>query len=128
MSSLPTFAVTAEPDRDLVRWRIAGLLTPEAAAGLVAARNAAHRTLRCGPNQQVTIADLRGMAIQTQDVVGRFGLALADPAYRSRRLAVLTSSALARMQIGRILADSPIGFFDDLAEAEAWALAPEPEA
>lgn len=121
-----TFCVTAEPARDLIRIKLDGFLTPELTADFFRARNEAHRKLRCAPNQHVTIADVRGMAIQAHDIVQRFQSMLADPAYRSRRLAIVTPSTLARMQVHRASGNPHARFFADPGEAEAWALEPGP--
>lgn len=121
-----TFFVTAEPERDLIRIHLAGFLTQDGVTAFFKARNAAHRELRCGPNQHITIADVRGMAVQAQELVHRFQSMLADPAYRSRRLAIVTPSSLARMQVQRAAGNPHARFFTDPDEAEAWALEPEP--
>lgn len=121
-----SYSVEADPARDLVRIRLAGFLTPEATADFLRARDAAHLRLRCGPNEHATVADIRDMAIQSRDVVERFQGLLADPRLRSRRLAVVTPSSLARMQAYRAAGNRGARFFADLAEAEAWALRPGP--
>ena len=59
MPTPPAFIVTAEPERDVVRIRLTGFFTADAATGLIQARNAAHDRLRCGPNRHVTVVDLR---------------------------------------------------------------------
>ena len=121
-----TFSVTVDPARDLVRIRLAGFLTAEMTADFIRARNEAHRQLRCGPNQHATVADIRDLAIQAQDLVTRFQTLLANPAYRSRRLAIITPSTLARMQALRAAGNRDARFFADTEEAEAWATEPDP--
>ncbi|PAX07565.1 STAS/SEC14 domain-containing protein [Sphingomonas lenta] len=121
-----SFSVTADPARDLVRITLSGFLTTELTADFLRARNEAHRQLRCGPNEHATVADIRGLAIQAQDLVTRFQSVLADPAYRSRRLAIVTPSSLARLQAQRAAGNRDARFFGSLEEAEAWALEPGP--
>lgn len=121
-----TFSVSADPSRNLIRIALSGFLTPEVTRRFLEARAEAHRRLRCAPNQHATVADLRGMAIQSQQIVERFGGVLGDPVYRSRRLALVTPSTLARMQVYRAAGNRDARFFTDPGEAEAWALEPGP--
>jgi hypothetical protein len=118
-----TFSVVADPSRDLIRITLTGMFDESSIAGFIAARRVAHAQLRCGPNQHLTIADTRRIAIQTQGMVQRWGGILADPAYRSRRLAFVTASSLARMQLQRAIGSRTAQVFTDVAEAEAWLLA-----
>lgn len=117
-----TYSITADPARDLIRIKLTGMFNDDSIAGFLAARRIAHAQLRCGPNQHVTIADTREIAIQTQDMVTRWGAILADPSYRSRRLAFVTASTLARMQLQRAIGSRTAQVFTDMAEAEAWIL------
>lgn len=114
------FSFAVEPERDLVRIAMGGLFTPEDIAAFYAARYEAHEQLRCGPNQHLTITDLRGMKIQPQESVGEFHRLLADPAYRSRRLAFVIGTTLARSQLLRALSGRGAECFDSVAQAEAW--------
>lgn len=123
-----TYSVVADPERDLIRISLTGLFDEESIAGFLQARRAAHARLRCGPNQHLTLTDTRAIAIQTQDMVGRWGGILADPAYRSRRLGFVVASTLARMQLQRAIGGRDVRLFTDLAEAEAWVLAAGPAA
>lgn len=126
-----TFAFTVDPDRDLVRTRLAGFFDDAVIAGYLEARAAAFRQLRCGPNRHLSLTDVREMKIQSQDMVAAFARILADPAYRSRRLAFVVANSLARMQLRRALgerAGNGVELFVDMAEAERWLLAGEERA
>ena len=121
-----TFSITAEADRDLVRISMGGFFTPEDIGRFVEARRRAHAQLRCGPNRHLTLNDVRGMKIQPRESVEAFQAMLADPAYRSRKLAFVVGATLARMQLERALSGRrDTAFFEDPAEAEAWLLQPE---
>ena len=85
-------------------------------------RQEAHAQLGCAPNQHLTINDLRGMKIQLQDVVAAFRSLLAEPEYRSRRLAFVAGPTLARSQLMRALSGRDARCFEDMAHAEAWLL------
>lgn len=89
------------------------------------ARRQAHAQLCCGPNQHVTLNDVRELKIQPQETVLAFQQMLADPEYRSRRLAFVTASTLATGQLMRALDGRPGRRFDDPQAAEAWLLEAE---
>ena len=122
-----SFSIDLDPPRDLVRIRLAGFFGVDDIARFQAELLLAHRRLGCrrkgGP---LTINDISGMAIQSQDVVARWGEFLADPAHRSRRLAFVVASTLARMQLQRVIGSRDAQVFTDPAEAEAWVLEPCP--
>ncbi len=117
------FRIDVEPERDLVRIWMSGFFTHEDIAAFLAARAQAHGELRCAPNQHVTLTDLRGMKIQSREMVDAFQQMLADPAYRSRRLAFVAESTLARSQLGRALGSRVARVFETMAEAESWLAA-----
>lgn len=119
----PEFEFHVDPARDLVRTRLAGFFDDDAIRAYLAARKLAFGQLRCGPNRHLSLTDVRGMAIQTQDVVMRWATVLADPAYRSRRLGFVVASTLARTQLQRAIGSRDARAFTDLAEAEHWVLA-----
>ncbi len=101
---------------------MAGMFTPADIKAFLKARERAHAQFRCGPNQHLTINDVRGMKIQSQESVAGFRELLADPAYRSRRLAFAAAPTLARSQLMRALNGRDARCFDDADEAEAWLL------
>lgn len=117
------YTITVEPERDLVRIRMGGFFTREDIAEFIEARRVAHAGLRCGRNQHVTLNDLRGMKIQSQDIVEAFRDMLAQPGFRSRKLAFVVSPTLARTQLLRAVAGRDVRFFEDSLQAEAWLLA-----
>ena len=118
----PEFKIDIDVPRSFVRIRLAGFFDDASLRRFTAARKLAFGQLRCSPNQHLSLTDIRGMAIQTQEVVSRWGTVLADPAYRSRRLAFVVASTLARMQLQRAIGSRDARCFTDPAEAEAWLL------
>ena len=118
----PEFTFDVEPERHLMRVRLAGFFDDAAITRYVHARNMAFLKLRSGPNQHLSLIDVRGMAIQTQDVVVRWKSVLADPVYLSRRLAFVVASTLARMQLQRAIGSRDAQCFLDELEAERWLL------
>jgi hypothetical protein len=60
------------------------------------------------------------MNIQAQEVVGAFARLVGSPAVRSRKLAFVTQSSLARQQATRLTDRPDVRFFTNLREAENW--------
>jgi hypothetical protein len=121
------FTVRAEPSRDLIRIAMSGFFNPDDIQAFCDARAAQHARLTCGPNQHVTLADLRAMKVQAQDVVAAFQNMLADPAYRSRKLAFVVDRTLARSQLMRALNGRTAKCFENRVAAEQWLFAHDPE-
>ncbi|MDO6414321.1 hypothetical protein Q4F19_07995 [Sphingomonas sp. BIUV-7] len=76
--------------------------------------------LGCLPNQHLTICDIRGMAIQSQEAVGRFSQLVGTEKVRSRKLAFVTTKSLARIQARRLTDRREVEFFDTIVAAEVW--------
>lgn len=121
------FTVRAEPSRDLIRISMSGFFSQDDIQAFCDARASEHAHLTCGPNQHVTLNDLRAMKVQAQDVVAAFQHLLADPAYRSRKLAFVVDRTLARSQLMRALNGRTAKCFENRAEAEQWLFAHDPE-
>jgi hypothetical protein len=119
------FSLEVDPQRDLVRIRMAGFFRKGDIADFIEARRAAHQMLDCAPNAHLTINDIRGMDIQAHDIVDSFREMLAAPEYRSRRLAFIVGNTLARSQAIRAIESRAARWFTDPAMAEAWLFADE---
>jgi hypothetical protein len=117
------FSFRVDRARGLIRITMSGLFTIDAIDDFLRARAKAPAELGLLPNQHLTINDLRGMKIQTQEVVAAFRDMLAAPEYRSRRLAFVAGPTLARSQLMRALSGRDARCFEDPAVAEAWLLA-----
>jgi hypothetical protein len=119
------FTVMADPERDLILISMSGFFSPDDIEAFFAARASEHAKLHCGPNQHLTINDLTAMKVQSQDIVAGFQSLLADPAYRSRRLAFVVSRTLARSQLMRALNGRDAKCFESRKDAERWLFAPQ---
>lgn len=119
------FAFKTDRVRGLVRITMSGLYSQADVEAFLRAREKAHAALGCGPNQHLTLNDLRGMKIQSQEIVAAFRDMLAAPEHRSRRLAFVADPTLARSQLMRALQSRDARCFEDIATAEAWLLAEE---
>lgn len=117
------FSIQIDPARDLVRIEMHGLFEPEDIHRFLRERTVAHRRLTCGPNRHLTLNDLRNMKIQPQQSVVAFREMLADPTYRSRKLAFVAAPTLARSQLMRALNGREAKCFEDVASAETWLFA-----
>ena len=120
--------VVVDVAHSLVRYTLSGFFDVAGVAAFEAQRRRGLATLRCGPNRHVTLLDVSGCRIQTQEVVARFADMLRDRRWAARALAIVVGSSIARMQLRRILDRDEIGWFATVAEAEAWLLprAPAP--
>ena len=126
LMSPASFSIELDPPRDFVRIQMSGFFSADDISRFQAELLLAHRRLGCGRRGgPVTLNDVSGMAIQSQDVVDRWRAFLADPAHRSRRLAFVVASALARMQLQRAIGGRAAQVFTDAAEAERWLFADE---
>ncbi len=80
--------------------------------------------LGCPLGQQVTLFDMTGFAVQSQDVLPPLQKLAADPGITSRRIAIVTASALLKMQAKRIAPH--FHRFDDRAAAIEWLMENDP--
>jgi hypothetical protein len=122
------FSIRVDPVHNIVRIRMSGFFTAEDIEAFLAERARAHRQLRCGPNEHLTLNDVSEMKIQSQEIVEAFREMLAAPEYRSRRLAFVSGSTLARGQLLRAATGRNVRCFDDAASAEAWLFETEQSA
>jgi len=117
------FAIEIEPLRGMLRISMTGMFMLADVRAFADARREAHRALGLAKNAHLTLNDVRQMIIQPQDTVGAFYEMLADPAYRSRRLAFVTAPTLVRGQLLRALdGRDDARCFSDPAQAELWLL------
>jgi hypothetical protein len=77
----------------------------------------------CRIGEQNTLFDSTAYLVQSQDVTARLAGMAADPSIGSRRIAVLVSSTLSKLQTRRIAPG--YGVFDDREEAMSWLFEPD---
>jgi hypothetical protein len=116
------YSISVEPDRDLVRIEMSGFFTPDEVTAFLDAQRAAHRQLKCAPNQHLTLNDISAMKVQPQDTVAAFRSVLDMPEFHSRRLAFVVSRTLARSQVMRALNGRDAQCFENRVAAERWLL------
>ena len=115
----PTFSFSPDRDRRLMRISMSGFFLPPDVARFAAALAIEFALLGPGFNPHVSLIDIRGMQIQTQESVEAFGRVLASPTYAASRRGFVIEPGLARMQIKRIATTREPRYFEDVAACEA---------
>lgn len=116
-----TYSIHSDPDSPFFEMVLSGLFDVATGARLAADRDAALLALRCEPHSHYTLLDVSGCMIQPRDTADLFARIIANPPRRSRRMAMVVGSALARMQVDRLVAGrSEVALFDRRVDALAW--------
>jgi len=115
-----SFLISVDAEQSLVRIRMSGFFSPKDIARFTAERDAAHLQLRCGPNQHVTLVDIRGMQIQLQGSVAEFQKVLSNPRTAGKRIGFVVAQSLARHQLRRAADGRVAEFFTSEDEALRW--------
>lgn len=119
----PWFTIKTTPALNLVSMKMGGFFDQDSIDQFEAARDAAHRELTCGPNEHLTLCDMREMMIQSQEAIVGFQRVLNNPATYSKRIAIVVSQTLARMQVERAAERRDVRYFTgDPAEARTWVI------
>lgn len=116
------FSIVIEPERCLLHIIMGGFFSNEDVSDFREELTEHLYRLGCSPNDHVTLCDVSAMKIQTQDMVVVFSNVVGDPVFRSRKLAFVTGSTLARMQTRRLSNREGIAYFTDVDEARTWLL------
>ncbi|RYY28988.1 MAG: hypothetical protein EOP62_01335 [Sphingomonadales bacterium] len=120
----PTYTVSIDRFRKLLRVSLGGFFSVSDVVSLERDKRAALADLNCGRNQHYTLVDVSACKLQPQDVVAAFQVAIADQRFMARKIAFVTESSLARMQVRRIVQRPDADIFTTLAQAEAWLFEP----
>jgi len=114
------FRIEADRRASLIRLTMGGFFDSATIGDMRAQLVTAIGSLTCPPNEHLTLCDIRGMDIQTQDRVEEFSRLVGSDDVRSRRLAFVTARSLARLQAKRLSARADVEFFSDLESAHDW--------
>ena len=116
-------SIAIEVSRNLMRVTLGGFFEnsklPEVARQLQQER----KQLTCDRNKQLTLVDVRAMAIQPQESVSAFEQIIANPEFASERLAFVVPHTLLRMQVQRASSSREAAYFDRVEAAEQWLFA-----
>ena len=126
MSQKFTFAL--DRDRGVVRISMHGFYGLRDVQAFFDARRRAHAELGLPQGAHMTLNDLRGMQIQSQEVIQAFQQGLAVPEEKARKLAIVVDAAMARGQANRAINSADTRYFTDVEAAEAWLFADGPAA
>lgn len=116
------FSIQVEPAHAVIRLEMGGFFGRNDVLALQRGMEDAVTMLACGPNQHLTLCDVRAMKIQSQEIVSAFAQIVGSSTLCSKRLAFVTGSSLARLQTRRLTDRPGVAFFSDLQAAEAWLL------
>lgn len=127
------FSVVVDMERGCFETAINGFWTLDTLADFRrAVTDAGMRIQRETGALPVSLCDYTNASIQSQEVIAAFTEMMNNPIVRSRRVAMFTSSVMAKMQAQRATRDrAEIRFFTDRDEARAWLFAevePAPDA
>lgn len=115
------YTIAVDERRRLVEVTISGFWTTEIFGSYARDLQAAVATLPPGGDGHVTLADVSDAAIQPQHVIDAWQSFINRAAHPSRRIALVTSSALPRLQAKRISGSNPfVQVFDTRDAAERW--------
>lgn len=120
----PYFTIDVEPKVDLILIRMGGFFAENDISDFRQALGEKIKELHCLPNDHITHCNVVDMKIQTQDIVSAFSKVVGDWRFRSKRLAFVTGSTLARMQTQRLTDREGVVFFTDDDAARTWLLSP----
>ena len=117
------FVESASKAQKLVSARLAGQLNHDDVVTFFKEAREAAASIGCGSGDYCLLIDADDVMVQQQDVVADFQRTLASSSVTARRVAVVTGSALLRMQGRRVLSAADRGAtFATRREAIEWLL------
>jgi hypothetical protein len=117
-----SFSVSVDPQINLVWIEMVGFFTESDVAEFTQQLDIEMETLRCLPNEHLTLCDVSGMNIQAQEIVAQFSKVVGNDRFRSKRLAFVIGPTLVRKQAERLADRAGVQFFKDIDEAQTWLL------
>lgn len=114
------FEIEAVRDLSLIRIVMGGFFDSATIVRMRTDLGKAIATLSCRANDHITLCDIRAMNIQSQEQVGEFSRLVGSGDIRSRRLAFVTATGLARIQARRLTNREGVEFFSDPDAALTW--------
>lgn len=114
------FTIAVDRDRMMVRATLSGFFTVDAVERFARAEQAAVESLGCPPHHHLVLIDASKGQVHSKDVAEAFSRLVARSPLRARRIAVVSSGGLHRIQTRRILDAERSALFATLEEAERW--------
>ena len=119
MMDAKPYQITTEPARKLVSMSFDPMFWDEGVSqSFIRDCVGAVGALACNPKHHLILVDLRHAVLQSKDVYDRM-LSLVAAA-TARRIALVASAPLARMQTKRLQIRGNVVMFDELSAAESW--------
>jgi hypothetical protein len=128
VATLPEkYSISVDRLAAFVRIKLGGFFALEDVQDFAVAQRRAYEALASAMGRHVTLCDVSDCKIQPQEVVEAFRGLLTDRTLMSARLAFVTGTSPAKMQIRRLIARDTCRFFEDTLSAERWLMAIECE-
>ncbi len=113
--------VTSEPQRQLVRAIMSGMLTIEDVHDFSTEEQAAVRQMGLASGTFDLLVETIGNDVQTQDVMNAFQGLILQSEFKARRIAIVRGGALVRMQSRRMTMLRPdCAVFEHVDDAADW--------
>ncbi len=116
------YEIKLDPGKRLIRIIVSGFFKREEVVPFMLALRDGILAIECPPGQHLMLMDMGAVSLHSGDVVDAFSRQVGGARLIPRRLAVVVSGSLARMQVRRMFPGLEMTFFDDAATAEHWLL------
>jgi hypothetical protein len=116
------YSFHVDPARHVVRIKVGGFFGANDLVCFSQGLTRAYAGLPRAATRHLTLCDISDCKIQLQEVVDGFRRLLEDPQLMSRRIAFVTGTSPARMQIRRLVTRDTARVFDTVDVAEQWLL------
>ena len=114
------YTIAADRERRLLRLELTGFWSSDEASAFARDQQLAVRRLGPPFGTHLTLADVSNWDIQSQDVSAIIRDLVLNAASTSKRIALVGSRGLARMQFKRIVDREGMRVFMSSLDAEAW--------
>jgi len=120
------YRITARPESNLIEIELGGLMTTDEVAAYIAELRRAFAAGRFRAGYLILI-DVDACTIQSQEMIAAMREHMGTMP-KARRIAMVTGSSLARMQVRRLMTQSYARIFENGEAAREWLLSPPDDA
>jgi hypothetical protein len=114
------YSITVDRPRRIVCVTMSGFFSAEEVSAFARDEQAAAASLQCPSGQFGLLLQAGGGMTQSQDVVAAFQALMIDLPLKAGRIAIVSGSALLKLQLRRIMTSERTGVFDTTDDARAW--------
>ncbi|MFZ2994941.1 hypothetical protein [Sphingobium sp.] len=122
---IPMITLSTQPQHKMVIAHMSGLMTIAEIDQFERDKESAILSMGCAPNDYVLLVNTADCVIQTQQVVAAFQNLVANSPTKSKRVAIVQASSLARMQAQRVMIRDAAKIVRSEEEGVAWLLSQE---